>query len=242
MNDLTNLSRLPQPQVTVTIPPAVHVIDPDDAVRDSLDLLLEGAGFRVACHRSTDDFLRASRGDPHACLVVDAGRSPHDGVPFLEALRQRRIEAPVILLADRVSPEERAQMHRMGADLVLAKPVHPAVVLHSVRRCLAQASATRNALAASSDMRFLPDALTPRERQVLRMALSGEPNKIIGRKLGISHRTVELHRSNILRKTGTANMLQLSSAFGVRALLDGPLTELGDASAEHAFAMGAQLS
>jgi DNA-binding NarL/FixJ family response regulator len=64
------------------------------------------------------------------------------------------------------------------------------------------------------------------------MALSGEPNKIIGRKLGISHRTVELHRSNILRKTGTANMLQLASAFGARAWLDDPLTEFGETSSQ----------
>lgn len=217
MNEFADLSRTALPSAVEAMRPLVHVIDPDDAVRDSLELLLESAGFRVACHRSTDDFLRVPRSDAQACVVIDVGRTPHDGTPFLEALRRRRLEMPVILLASRATSEERAQVHRFGADLVLTKPVHPAVVLHSVRRCLAQARLPRS---IPPEPAALPAMLTQRERQVLRMALSGEPNKIIGRKLGISHRTVELHRSNILRKTGSANMLQLASAVGARALLD----------------------
>lgn len=236
MNPFADLSRSALPAAVEALRPLVHVIDPDDAVRDSLDLLLESAGFRVACHRSADEFLRVPRNDAQACVVIDVGRTPHDGAPFLEALRRRRLEMPVILLASRASSEERAQVHRLGADLVLAKPVHPAVVLHSVRRCLAQTRAAQVARPAVSEPSALPAMLTLRERQVLRMALSGEPNKIIGRKLGISHRTVELHRSNILRKTGSANMLQLASAVGARGLLDDPVGEPAQATPEVAVA------
>lgn len=217
--DADQTPTIPFPATPATVP-LVHVIDPDEAVRDSLDLLLETSGFRVKSYRSSADFLGNPESVADACIVIDVGRTPRDGVPFLEALRQRKVVLPVIMLASWVRSEDRTLARWLGTDVVLEKPADPARLVDAVRRCLQSARLPRARGAGRPVAPSMPDMLTQREREVLRMALAGEPNKIIGRKLGISHRTVELHRSNILRKTGKSNMLQLASAFATHALTE----------------------
>ncbi len=191
-------------------PSIVFIVDNDTAVRDSLSLLCETVGLKVECHDSAESFLRAYRPDQTGCLVLDVRMGGMSGPDLHAELSRRDSHLPVIYLTAHGDIPMTVRAMKAGAADFLTKPVDAAQLLERVQVALRQDRAQlgcREAL--SAQCRRLMN-LTPREREVMSFALAGQANKAIAKRLGISYRTVEIHRSRILHKTGVGSLLELA--------------------------------
>jgi len=185
----------------------VYVVDDDAAVRDSLSLLLESAGLCAAAFDSAQAFLAAHRAHQPGCLVLDVHMPGMDGLELQNELARRGELMPIIFLTAHGNVPETVRAIKAGAVDFLTKPVDGKLLLDRIRAAVAvsETAHQRKARLAS---------LTQREREVLILAVAGRPNKEIARHLGISHRTVEVHRSHILSKMGAATLLELAYHVG----------------------------
>jgi FixJ family two-component response regulator len=185
-------------------PPLVYVVDDDAAVRDSLLLLLESAGLRAAEFDSAEAFLAAHRGDQPGCLVLDVHMPGMDGLELQNELVRRGELMPIIFLTAHGDVPKTVRAMKAGAVDFLTKPVNGKLLVERVQHAveLSETAHKREARLKS---------LTQREREILKLAVAGQPNKQIARELGISYRTVEAHRSRILSKTGATTLLELAN-------------------------------
>ena len=190
--------------------PWVHIVDDDAAVRDSLALLCETAQLQAVCYDRAGAFLAAAPAERWGCIVLDMRMPGMTGLQLHEEMRRRGIDLPVIYLTAHGDIPMTVHAMKLGATDFLTKPVDGAVFLERVRTALGlgREAGTYPAPAQSWDQRL--STLTARERQIMKLAVAGRSNKAIARQLGISHRTVEIHRSRVLRKTGAANLLELA--------------------------------
>ncbi len=184
------------------IPPLIYVADDDDAVRRSLALLLDGAGYRVAAFSSGEQLLaRIEADEPPACAVVDVrmGDGMMTGLDVQRALSGWKGAAfPVIIVTGHADVPMAVAAMRLGVANFLEKPYPPDSLLEAVQEAIA-AGLTRP--------RALPP-LTPRERAVLAALVAGQSNKEIARDMGISHRTVEVHRASLMTRLGARNLAE----------------------------------
>jgi FixJ family two-component response regulator len=188
----------------------VFIVDDDAAVRDGLVLLCETAGLTAASHDSAESFLAAFRPDQPGCLVLDVRMGGMSGPELHAELNHRGIHLPVIYLTAHGDIPMTVRAMKAGAADFLTKPVDGATFLERVQAALRLSSDRFVQQESQSSRRQRLAELTPREREIMQLMLAGQANKVIAKHLGISHRTVEIHRSRILRKTGTASLLELA--------------------------------
>jgi two-component system response regulator FixJ len=182
-----------------TVVPTVFIVDDDDAVRDSLRLLLETEGYRTEDFASARAFLDAYDAGRPGCLVADVRMPDMNGLELQEAVVERRLGVPVIIVTGHADVPMAVRAMKAGAIDFIEKPFADTAILDAVRRALAAGTAPGDAaLAADATARVA--ALTPRERDVLGHLVQGRPNKIIAFELGISPRTVEIHRARVMEK------------------------------------------
>lgn len=212
--------------------PTVFVIDDDAAVRDSLSLLLETAGLAVECHDSAESFIAAYHGDRPGCLVLDVRMQPMSGPELQAELLRRGSHLPIIFLTAHGDIPMTVRAMKAGAKDFLTKPINGTELLERVQAVLqSEEERLRQHRLRSREFSRLEE-LTQREQEIMMLALAGLTNKAIARQLGISYRTVEIHRSHILQKTGTANMLELAQlAASCGLLTDSGRTPQGEAAA-----------
>jgi len=190
--------------------PTVFVVDDDPAVRESLTLLLEQENIAVESFDSAESFLSACRPAPSSCAIVDVRMPVMDGMQLQTELSRRGITLPVIFLTGHGDIPMSVRAIKAGAVDFLTKPVTAKALLESVRAALLE-SARRNSQAETNQSALARvGCLTQRERQVMVLAVQGLANKEIARRLGISHRTVEIHRARIMRKIGVETLLDLA--------------------------------
>ncbi|MEN6585499.1 MAG: response regulator [Sulfuricella sp.] len=189
---------------------SVFIIDDDFVVRDSLTLLLETAGYTVKSFDSAEAFLSACQPDCWGCLVLDLRMPGMKGNELQAELIRRNITLPVIFLTAYGDIPTTVQAMKAGAMDFLTKPVDAALLLQRVREALRLCDQEQDKQEMAQELRERCAGLTRREREVLALAASGMPNKEIASRLGISYRTVELHRSNIYHKTGAQGLLELA--------------------------------
>jgi FixJ family two-component response regulator len=215
--------------------PIVFIVDDDAAVRDGLALLCETAGLDVECHDSAESFLAAYRPDHAGCLVLDVRMGGMSGPDLQAALNQRGSHLPIIFVTAHGDIPMTVRAMKAGAVDFLTKPVQPAELLQRVQAALDRDIAALAEQAAVADRRQRLLQLTPREREILALAGAGHANKVIAQRLGISHRTVEIHRSRILHKTGAANLLELAelAAEGGLAMSNGEPSAMPDSQPPH---------
>lgn len=191
-------------------PPTVFVVDDDAMVRDSLALLLETAGHAVRCHASAEDFLAALRPDDWGCMLLDLNMPTMKGDELQAELIRRHISLPVIFLTAYGDIPTTVRAMKAGALDFLTKPVDGALLVERVKDAIHHGNQVQNQEETRQAVRERLGSLTEREREILALALAGMSNKAIGEKLGISYRTVELHRSRICHKAGASNLLELA--------------------------------
>jgi len=182
----------------------VVVVDDDPAVRDALAVTLSSAGLGVRTFGSSEEFIGAARGIAAGCVLLDLHLPSRSGLDVLEAIGGARYPAPVIMITGHGDIALAVAAIKAGAFDFLEKPFDGDFLTDRVR----QALGTRSSGEAPLSLAALAD-LTPREMEVLRQIAGGLSNKEAGRALGISPRTVEVHRSRIMDKLGARNTADL---------------------------------
>ena len=188
----------------------VYLIDDNEAFRRSTAWLLEASGFEAREFRGAEEFLAAWRdGDAanaQACVVSDIRMPGMSGIELQDELRRQSVPLPIVLITAHGDIPLAVEAMRKGAVDFIEKPFDEQTLVHAVNTALSHAAAApaRNAEAA----RRLAQ-LTPRERQVMDLVVAGKLNKMVADELGISIKTVELHRSNMMTKLGVRNLPDL---------------------------------
>jgi two-component system response regulator FixJ len=185
----------------------VVVIDDDEAVLDSLRVLLEEEGFGVATFDRAGAFLECSEDRSPSCLVTDIRMPDMDGLELLQALSTRGPLPAVIVITGHGEVPLAVQAMKLGAHDFIEKPFDPHALVTSIRAALA-ADAKPAATMDTAILRRL-ELLTPREREILEQLVIGRSNKMIARELTISPRTVEIHRARVMEKIEAENLSQL---------------------------------
>jgi two-component system response regulator FixJ len=187
---------------------AVHVVDDDAAVRDSLRFLLQASGFSVCTHASAEAFL-AVAADVAGCVLTDVRMPEMDGLEMQRRLNERGVRLPVIMMTGQADVPVAVRAMKAGAVDFLEKPVDDALLVDAVGRALAAGRRSREAASAAAAAARLLGDLTPREREVLDLLVAGLPNKAIALELGASPRTIEVHRARILEKLAVRSLPEL---------------------------------
>jgi FixJ family two-component response regulator len=187
----------------------VYVVDDDEAVRDSLQWLLEGKDYRVRCFESAESFL--SRYDPReiACLIVDIRMGGMTGLELQDRLIERRSPLPIVFITGHGDVPMAVTTMKKGAMDFIQKPFNEESLATLVERMLANARDAFSEHQQSASRDALIAKLTGREAQVLERIVAGRLNKQIADDLGISIKTVEAHRANIMEKLNANTVADL---------------------------------
>lgn len=176
------------------------VVDDDNAVRDSLSALLRSAGFAVAIFCSGEDFLEDFEPERRGCILIDVRMPGIDGLELLQELRSMRANLPVVLITGHGDVAMAVKAMQGGAVDFIEKPFADDRILQSVRRARDLAMAEERDERPNDEMAQRFARLTPREHEVLKKLIIGSQNKVIAAELGISPRTVEIHRARVMEK------------------------------------------
>lgn len=187
----------------------VHVIDDDDALRESLAFLLKSARVPAATYESADAFLAQLATVQGGCVVTDIRMPGISGIDLLKRLRELNNPIPVIVITGHGDVPLAVEAMKHGASDFLEKPFDDDLLLGAVRAALAnqQVDSERQALRAEIAQRLAQ--LSTRERQVLDGLVAGNPNKMIAYDLGISPRTIEIYRANVMTKMEAGSLSEL---------------------------------
>ena len=195
--------------------PMVFIVDDDEAVRNSLRLLVKSVGLPATTANSAQEFLENYAAAQPGCLVLDVRMPGMSGIELQEQLNLRGAVIPVIFITGHGDIPMAVEAMQQGAFDFLQKPFRDQDLIDRIQRALEKDDASRVELTERSRIRERRETLTPREREVLDLVTAGKPNKIMAADLGLSQRTVEIHRSRVMEKMGASSLAQL-----VRMTLD----------------------
>lgn len=194
---------------------SVFVVDDDDAVRSSLRLLLKSVGLPTVAFASAQEFLAAWHPEQPGCLVLDVRMPGMSGIELQTELNQRGAIIPVIFISGHGDIPMAVEAIQHGAFDFLQKPFRDQDLIDRVQRALAADGDNRRALSQRDAVRQRYESLTPREQEVLTLVTQGKANKVMAGDLGVSQRTVEIHRARVMEKMGAQSLAQL-----VRMVID----------------------
>ena len=197
----------------MTAAPVVHVIDDDEALRDSIQMFLANEGLEVRTYASADEFLAVLDTAPAGCVVTDVRMPGMSGMDLLAEIARLGVALPVIVVTGHADVPLAVRAMKKGAVDLLEKPFQGDDLIDAVRRALEVGRDSRqNALGAQEAQARLA-TLTAREIEVLDRLVRGQPNKVIAYEMGISPRTVEVHRANVMKKTQAGSLSELVRMF-----------------------------
>lgn len=195
--------------------PIVFIVDDDDAVRNSLRLLLKSVGLAATALATAQEFLNKYDPQQPGCLILDVRMPGMSGLELQQQLNVRGATIPVIFITGHGDIPMAVDAMQQGAFDFLQKPFRDQDLIDRIQRALAKDKTTRAELEERSRLRERLESLTPREREVLALVTSGKPNKIMAADLGVSQRTVEIHRARVMEKMHAGSLAQL-----VRMVMD----------------------
>jgi len=193
----------------------VFVVDDDEGVRNSLRFLLRSVGLQTQTVASATEFLDAYKPSQAGCLVLDVRMPGMSGLELQQQLNLRGAVIPVIFITGHGDVPMAVEAMQQGAFDFLQKPFRDQDLIERIQHALERDARARAALDQHAKIRERLDSLTPREREVLALMTRGKPNKIMAAELGVSQRTVEIHRARVMEKSGAASLAQL-----VRMVMD----------------------
>lgn len=188
-------------------PETVHVIDDDQAMRDSLSFLLDIQGFRALTYESADAFLDTLTDLAGGCILTDIRMPGMTGLELIRRLRADGIACPVVVMTGHGDVALAVEAMKAGAADFIEKPFSDDALLQALRTALAQRSQATDQARREAEQRLAQ--LSPRERDVLMGVVAGKANKVIAYELDISPRTVEVYRANLMSKTAARNISEL---------------------------------
>jgi FixJ family two-component response regulator len=187
----------------------VFVVDDDPLVRDSVADLLGSAGFAAETFGSAMEFIRAKRPDVSACLILDVELPDLSGLDLQTDLAKSGVEVPIIFLTGHGDIPRSVRAMKAGAVEFLTKPFRGEELVDAVRQALVRDGDFRKQRSETSELRERLGRLTPRERQVLALVVTGLLNKQIAGELGTSELTIKAHRGRVMRKMRAASLADL---------------------------------
>jgi two-component system response regulator FixJ len=196
----------------------VYVIEDDDAARDSLEFLLRTANFTVTTYDSGMAFLRSLPQNDFGCIITDVHMPDLSGIDLLRRLKEFHTRMPVIVITGHGDVPIAVEAMKIGATDFFEKPFDGDKMVAAVRAALSDRRKGADREAEHKELQDRLATLTPRERDVLKGLMAGNPNKIIAFELGISPRTVEIYRANVMTKMKSGSLSEL-----VRMALHGGL-------------------
>lgn len=187
----------------------VFVIDDDAAVRSSLALLLKSMSLAVETFESANEFLQKLQPEPCGCLVLDIRMPGMSGIELQQQLKQRGYPLPIIFITGHGDVSMAVHAMREGAIDFIEKPFRDQDLLDRIYQALELDRARRRAADETVQIRERFAGLTPREHEVMLRISRGQANKVIAIELGLSERTVEIHRAKVMHKTGARSLAEL---------------------------------
>lgn len=178
----------------------VFIVDDDEAVRDSLKMLVRSIGLSVETFASADDFLESYDPARPGCLILDIRMPGMSGLELHEQLRDMNATLPIIFITGHGDIPMAVQSIKAGAIDFIPKPFRDQELIDRIQQALEQNVSTRKSVGEHDAIAKRIDSLTPREREVMEYVAKGEPNKAIAYDLSISERTVEVHRARVMEK------------------------------------------
>jgi len=189
--------------------PTVYVVDDDDGMRNALSALLSTVGFTTSVFSRAADFLAQFKPDDPGCLVLDIRMPEMSGLELQQQLNRRGSMLPVIFITGHGDVPMAVQAMKEGAFEFIQKPFRDQDLLDRINHALQQDAENRKGVAKRAEITRRLESLTPRERQVLDMVVDGGANKVIAIDLGLSERTVEIHRAKVMEKMGARSVAHL---------------------------------
>jgi FixJ family two-component response regulator len=187
----------------------VHIVDDDEAVCSSLRLLLKSRGIPAASHVSAEDFLAKYDPEEPGCLVLDVRMPGMSGLELQDELNRRGAIIPVIFITGHGDVPMAVEAMQHGAADFLQKPFRDQDLTDRIQQALTTDHRNRELLREKDAIRARLASLSPRETQVLRLVTLGKSNKVIAGDLGVSQRTVEIHRAHLMEKMAASSLAQL---------------------------------
>lgn len=178
----------------------ICIIDNDEAIRESLRLLLFAAGLSSCAYESADAFLEDENNRSIACMLLDIRMPGMDGLELFSILRQDQLQYPVIFITGHGDIPLAVSAIKLGAYDFLTKPFREGELLEKVHAAIVHHRSNKQQTQELSELRTRLNSCTPREHDVMRLLVQGLPNKGIAETLGISPRTVEIHRAHVMEK------------------------------------------
>jgi FixJ family two-component response regulator len=192
----------------------IYVVDDDEAVRDALGMLLRSVGLEAVLYPSALDFLEGYDPDRHSCLVADIRMPGLSGLDLQQRLNEQRAGIPIIFITGHGDVPMAVDAMKSGATDFIQKPFRDQELLDRIHKALQQDRESRVARARERAVRERLALLTPRETEVMQRVVKGQANKVIALDLGVSQRTVELHRARVMRKLKMRSVAELVQAVG----------------------------
>ena len=189
--------------------PTVCIVDDDEAVCQSLELLIRDVGLNVQTFSTAEEFLGAHDFTKPGCMVVDVRMPGMSGIELYHELAEQGISLPCIVITGHGDIPMAVGAMKAGVVDFVAKPFRDQDLLDSIQKALQIDAQTRRRKAVKSDIEARKSALTPREREIMNLLANGRPGKTIAYELGISQKTVDFHRAHILSKMGVDSVVEL---------------------------------
>jgi two-component system response regulator FixJ len=187
----------------------IYVIDDDDGVRETLEILLRGEGFETESYASAAAFLACASAKTRGCVVTDVQLPGLSGIGLIEGLRERGVTMPVVVITGHANLSLAVEAMKKGAADFIEKPCSAGALLAAIRGACATASEDPAEPPDLAETRENLARLTAREKEVLLKLISGLPNKLIAYEMGLSVRTVDSHRAAVKKKMGGGSLAEL---------------------------------
>jgi FixJ family two-component response regulator len=192
--------------------PLIYLVDDDEAVRDSLSMLFESIGLAHEAYASALDFLQHYDRERLACLVADIRMPGLSGLELQQRLNEQHAEIPIIFITGHGDVPMAVTAMKSGATDFIQKPFRDQDLIDRINKALERDCERRKSRAEQNEIRSRIALLTPRETEVMQRVVRGQANKVIAMDLGVSQRTVELHRARVMRKLKMRSLAELVHA------------------------------
>jgi FixJ family two-component response regulator len=193
--------------------PTIYIVDDDDSMRQAVALLLRTVGYNPIVFAKPADFLAKFDPNVHGVLVLDIRMPEMSGLEVQQQLNRAGAILPVIFITGHGDIPMAVQAMKDGAFDFLTKPFRDQDLLDRINGALKQDAENRAAIEQHADLRGRAESLTPREREVLELIVEGKANKVVAIDLGLSERTVEIHRANVMEKMGARSVAHLVKMY-----------------------------